>query len=186
MNGIKKIIIIFWGVFLLLVVFNFIINKNPEDKVFEYLLNKGFSLDMGTLYIKQNSENSMEDYELDKSQGIDSNYELLYFNKDTYILTMDRTEYSEGIVKSFNPSYNYTNNYLTYNYRITINNTNVLIEGEYDKNNDTFSCNPVFSYDIEINSSIDDVCFKLEYDLKEFYYEAITLVDNAKILNLMK
>lgn len=185
MNKVKRnIILVLIGSVLCFAIISFFVRKDSEDLITSYITGIGFSNDTGTLYIKKISLNDIDTFEKEKSEGIDTNYEVLYFNTDTYQLTKDRLEYSSKINKSFNSTYDYKNESLTYVYRINVYNTNVIIEGKYD--NKRFTCDSTFSYQIDINNSLDDICRKVKLDVIQFDYEAKTLIDNIKILELIK
>lgn len=185
MNKVKRnIILVLLGIGLCVIILLLFVKKDSEDLITSYITDAGFSKDIGTLYVKRISLNDLDTFEKEKSEGIDTNYEVLYFNTDTYQLTNDRLEYSNEINKSLNSIYDYKKDSLTYVYRINVYDTNVIIEGEY-KDKD-FTCEPTYSYQIDIDNSISDICQKIELDVIQFDYEAKTLIDNVKILKLMK
>lgn len=187
MNKKVKIGIIIFSIFLILLIISSLIKKFSENKVVNYIESIGFVQDdSSSLFFKQISDLSFEDYNNKKNNDINASYEMLYFNTYTYQLTKDKLEYSNKITKSFNPTYDYINDSLIYTYRINLNDTNIIIDGEYSAEDDNFTCNIVFSYNIDIDSAFKDICEKIKYDVKDFNYEAITLIKKASIIDIIK
>lgn len=184
MRNYKKIFLVMVVIIIILLVVKSLFgSKNSEEKITDYISSIGFTEDSGTLYKKQISDINYDEYSSKKDNGEDVTYEMLYFNTNTYELTKDKIEFSNGIEKSFNPVYNYTNDTLTYNYRISINDTNVRIEGEYIKDSYEFTCNPTFSYQFNIDNSLDKICDKVRGDVEDFYSDAITLIKKPNLIN---
>ena len=184
MRNYKKVfLVVIVIIIILLVIKSLFANKNNEGKITSYISSIGFTEDSGTLYKKQISDINYDEYSNKKNNGEDVTYEMLYFNTNTYELTEDKIEFSNGIEKSFNPVYNYVDETLTYNYRINIDNTNVIINGEYIKDSYEFTCNPTFSYQFNIDNSLDKICDKVREDVEDFYSEAITLIKKPNLIN---
>ena len=184
----KKIIIITSIIAILLIIILFInLSKNPQKEIITYLQSIEFiNKDTTNLYAKQISKNNLEKHNNNIQNNIESEYEVLYFNTDTYELTKNKTTYQDEITKDFTSTYNYTNNNLNYTYRINYNNTNIIMEGTYNINNKRFTCEPTFSYQIDIEKSKKDICNKIELEVELFSYETQTLFDNPKLLDYMK
>ena len=180
----KKIFLVLIIIILIfLVVKSLLDKKNNEEKITDYIISNGFSEDAGTLYKKQISDINYDEYSNKKDNGEDVTYEMLYFNTNTYELTLDKIEFSNGIEKSFNPVYNYVDETLTYNYRINIDNTNVIINGEYIKDSYEFSCSPTFSYQFNTSNALDKICEKIREDVEDFYSDAITLIKKPNLID---
>lgn len=187
MNKKVKIGILILIIVIIILIFNLSTRKTTQEKIINYITNIGFIQDSGSsLYAKKISELSLEEYNNKINQNVEANYEILYFNVDSYQLTKDEMSYSNNIHKSFNPTYDYTNNTLEYQYRINLNNTNVIIEGKYNSETQEFICTPLFSYQIDIDSAIDEICNKVKYDVEKFQYEAVTLITNANLIENIK
>ena len=186
MNKKKKIIIIVLSVILVLILVLFLINNlNYENKIEKHITNLGFKYNDDTyLYSKQVSLNSYEEYKKNMEEGIDAEYEVMYFNSSTYELIQDKTTYSSDINKNLTSTYNYNNDNLSYIYRINFSNSNVIIEGSYE--NDSFTCKPIFFYQVDIDDSINTICEKLEFEVMNKYDEANTLFGNSKMQEYMK
>ena len=164
------VIIIIIGI--LLVVFS----EKPENKILKYIKSLEFiNSDDTFLYSKQISKNNLEQHSKNVEENIDSEYEILYFNINTYQLTKDKISYSDGITKNFTPTLDYTNNNLRYTYRISLDNTNVIMEGSFNMDTEEFTCTPSFSYQIDIENSKKDICNKIKYDVESFNIKALKI-----------
>jgi len=162
--------------------------KTPNEKVTKYFVNKlGFSnTDGSNLYSKQNSKIDFEEYERRVGNNLDSEYEIVYFNSDNYQLTMSNITYSNGITKDFTPVYSYSDNKITYIYRIKYNTANAIVEGSFDAKSGEFVCKPTFAYNIDIKNGQVDVCNKVKVVVEDFDYYARTLINNPEILKDMQ
>lgn len=183
----KKILIVL-GILLIILILFIVITKKPTSKIIEeYLLTKDFvKEENSTLYTKTISDISLDKFEENISNKIDSTYEKLSFNLDNYQLTKVEKKYEDEIFTTFTPTYYYSTDKLNYIYRITLNSTNVILEGSYDYNTDDFICETTYAHDIDIDKSEAAFCEKIKYDVKDFYFEALNLITNAKLLEYMK
>ena len=182
---IKRIVIVVAIVLVLVLFFNR--DKNEDNKIVKYLIKADFaSYNDTSLYKKQISEYNLEQYNKGVDDNIDSEYEVMYFNIDTYRLTKDKISYSDGITKNFTPEFDYMNDKLSYTYRINFSNTNVIIEGIYNIKTNEFTCEPTFVYQFEFESSKEDICNKVKLDVEDFEYEVKQLIPNVDLLNYMK
>jgi len=182
-----KILVIILIIFVVLVLLRFIMREDKEDKLGNYLISKGFVKEEdSTMYHKQVSDITIEEYENKVNNKENTTYEMLYFNTYNYHFIKDKMIYEDDISKSFNPIYNYKDNTLTYVYRINMYNTNIIIEGSYDNNTEEYICNPTFASEIDIDNANEDICNSIKYDVEDFSYEALTLITSTDILNEMK
>lgn len=182
-----KILVIILIIFIVLVLLRFIMREDKSDKIGNYLIGKGFVKEEdSTMYHKQISDITMDEYEDKVNNKENTSYEMLYFNTYNYHFIKDKMIYEDDISKSFNPTYNYKDDTLTYVYRINMYNTNIIIEGSYDNNTEEFICNPTFASEIDIDNAKEDICNSIKYDVIDFNYEALTLITSTDILNEMK
>ena len=182
-----KILVIILIIFIILVLLRFIMRENKEDKIGSYLISKGFLKEEdSTMYHKQVSDITIEEYENKVNNKENTTYEMLYFNTYNNHFIKDKMIYEDDITKSFNPTYNYKDDTLTYVYRINMYNTNIIIEGSYNNNTEEFICNPTFASEIDIDNAKEDICNSIKYDVVNFNYEALTLITSTDILNEMK
>lgn len=183
----SKILIIVLIVFIILVLLRFIMREDKSDKIGNYLISKGFVKEEdSTLYHKQVSNITRDEYDNKINNKENSSYEMLYFNTYNYHFIKDKMTYEDDISKSFNPTYNYQDNTLTYIYRINLYNTNIIIEGSYDIDTEEFTCNPTFASEIDIDNAENDICNSIKYEVIDFSYEALTLITSSDLLNDMK
>lgn len=187
----KKTIIISISIVLLLLIMILLIpkmlKKEPQTQIIKYITNLKFTnSDNSYLYSKQVSEDNLDEYTKKVENNINSEYEILYFNINTYQLTKDEMTYDDGINKNFTPTYDYTNNDLTYTYRVNYDDINILIEGKYNIRTKEFICTPTFSYGIDIENSQEAICNKVKFDIETFEYETKTIIENHKIIDYIK
>lgn len=175
MNKKNKIIIAVIAVILLVIalIIYFSSDKTVNKKIIKNFTDIGFVNHSNSfLYSKQLSNINLEQHNNNVKNKIESTYEILYFNSNTYELTKDKISYNNGITKNFTPTYDYTNRKVIYNYRINFNNTNILVEGSFDNETKTFVCNSNFAYNIDMTESKQDICNKLKIEIENFSYEA--------------
>lgn len=165
------------------------LNKKTDlkEEVSNYIIQEGFlNDDNSPLYYKKLSTMDFDSFNKKMERGNDASYEMLYFNLDNFQYMKDYSEYKNDVYKSFNPTYSYKTNLISYNYRIGYNDTTVLIKGTYNKDSEVFECKPEYSYEIDISKSLSDICNKVKLDVLDFQYEADTLITNANLLKKMK
>jgi len=183
----KHIIILLLLVLVFILVFALFNRKDAKEKLENYITRIGFRQDnVGTLYYKQTSSLNLDEYTNKVNGKIDSEYSMLYFDVDGFQLIKDDRRYSNGISSSFNPVYDYRSGSITYKYRYNYNDTNIIIEGGYNKSTNYFVCNPTFTYEVDIDKAEKDICNSVKADLDNFRYEAFTLVTDAGLLREMQ
>ncbi len=187
MNKKLKICLIIVGIIIAIIILKVLTTKPLEQRLAKYLTNIDFVQDEGSaLYYKQTSKLSRDEYLAKISAREQAHYEALYFNTASYDLTEDELDYQDDIEISFNPTYNYQNQKITYTYRINVNNTNALIEGTYDQKSEIFTCEPTFAFNIEIDQSINDICDSIKLEVEDFQDTATTLITNYRLLEEMQ
>lgn len=181
----KKKIIILIIVLLLCVFISIVLNGSPDKKIIKYFKNIGFYNDNnGILYYKQVSDIDENVFNNNVSNNIDSNYEKFIFDISNYELLDINMEYDDGVLSDFSGTYNYATNSVDYNYRVTYNNTNIIVNGKYEE--DDFSCNYTFVHDFDIDKSSDVICENAKSYCESFSFEARNLIKNNKILDYLK
>lgn len=177
----KKIIALIVVILGIVLIIN--ITMTPDKKIIKYIKAADYINYADTsIYSKQISENNIDQFNKDIKLNKESIYEINYFNTETLQLTKDKIIYKDGITKNITSTFDYTNNNLTYNYRIYYNNMNILIEGTYDINTKKFTCEPTYSYQIDIDKSIEDICNKIEFEIENFSYEAKILIKDPTLI----
>lgn len=185
---VKKAIIVLIVLIVMVVGFKLIGNKkNTPEVLVKYIEKIGFEQEKdSSLYFKNNSNMTKDEFDMLVAEEKDASYEGFYFNVGSYKLTSDKLEYSDDVYTEFNPTYDYTNNTLDYDYRISIDDARVIIEGIYDKDNDDFTCEPTYYIGIDIDDAIEAICDKVKYDVDDFRYDALTLITRYDILEGMQ
>lgn len=181
----KKILLVGIILFAIIIaILYFTTDKDISNKVVNYIEKLGFTnTDDVNIYSKLVSSYDIDDFNNYVKENQDVEYEKMFFNVESFEFYKDQRSYFNGVTTSFLPIYNYTNNELKYSYRINSNNLNIIINGTYEKENDYFSCNVTFSSDEGINDKKNDICESLNYKIKDFYYEAFTLIQSSSILD---
>ncbi len=183
----KKILIAIVAVISILVILKLITNKTPEEQIGTHLIKQGFVQEEGsTMYHKLISPIGLNEYNKAVSNNQTAQYEMLYFNTSSYKLTKDKMSYHDNIQKSFNPTYDYVNDTLTYTYRINLESTNIIVKGDYNTDTKEFTCVPNFSYQVYIETTIDDICASAQYDVEQFSEESLTLITSNHLLSKIK
>lgn len=183
----KNIIITIISVLILLVIVLIIkLINTPERQLERLLKSQDFTnYNNSYLYTKQISTNNIKTHNQNVQNNIESEYTVLYFNIKNYQLTKDTIYYSDGILKNLTPTYDYTNNTLTYNYRIYYNNINIIFKGIYDINTKKFTCEPTYSYQINTENSKETICNKVKAEIENFSYETRTFIEDYSLLQYM-
>lgn len=181
----KKKIIILSVITLLLLTFTIIINLTDNNKnvLPKYLKSIGFTnLESTTLYQKQISKITEEEHNNNIENNTKSEYEIQYFNIDTFEYTKNKITYNDNITKDYTPTYNYKDNKISYIYRVYYQNTNIIFEGQYNLKNKRFTCEPTFHYQVNIENLENDICNKLKIEAEIFSNEISTLIEDPKAL----
>lgn len=168
------------GFILLFIGYRLLVVKTPSEELADYLINRNFVKKDG-VYVKQISDVSLEEYYEYKDEGIEVDSETLYFDVNSFQLIDMSFDYSSNVELYFNPTYNYTNGNLIYNYEINMDNTNVMIEGSYSSNDD-FVCDIINTRNINLNGNKNDICEKVKFDVVNFYDYALGLIKDKKLL----
>jgi len=185
----KKKIIIISTIILLLLIFTLIIKftNNSENILVKYLKASGFTNNENTsLFKRQISKITEEELNNNINNNINSEYEMQYFNTNTFEYTKDKISYNNNITKYYTPTYNYRDNKITYIYKINYQNANIIVKGEYNLNNKKFICEPTFYYQMNIEKVKDNICNKIKLETEIFSNEITTLIENPKALNHIK
>ena len=179
----KKILIILISLVIIILIIKVADNMSPPPKIEDYLKDIGFTNEgESALYYKQISEIDEEQYQRAVSNKMNATYEFIYFNINNNQLTKNKMTYEDEITETFIPTYDYTNQKLTYTYRFVYNNANVIFEGEYNLKTTKFTCENTYSYKFDLEIGKEAICEKVKYDIEDFKKEAETLITNQKLL----
>ena len=183
----KKIIKLLLAFVVIILAFNIITHKSTSEKVEKYITTKGFThTNDSKLYYKQISKLNLAEYNKNVANNKEAVYENLCLDAKNYNLTMTRKEYLSNIETDFTPKYDYIKEVITYSYKIIIKDVSLIYEGEYVKDYDNFTCENIYSSGIDVSDSNSTYCEKIKYDLENFYYTLIDIIDNPTLLEKMK
>ena len=162
------------------------VNKPTDEKVIHYIKNLGYVNEgNSSIYYNQISSLDLNEFNDKVANGIEAVYEKNYFYVDAYQLIKNKMEYSDNIIISFDPKYDYRSRKLTYTYRINTKNSSIIFEGSYNSNTEEFICENTYYYNFDIYKENGVVCDKILYDVKDFYYEVLDFITSAKLLDEM-
>ena len=182
----KKLIVIVSVLILilLLLLFSF---QSPSDKVAKILRKNGYTNEKGSsLYSKQISTLNLSQFNQKIKSGDSAVYEENYFDTKQYQFIKNKMEYSDNIRTNFTPKYDYVTGYLTYTYRVIINeNSNVIFEGNYNPDTDSISCENTYNHDFYLEGNEDIFCKKIEQNVKDFYLEMTSVIKNVNLIHQM-
>ena len=181
----KKVIIIIGILVAIVIILRVLTFKTTTKRLENYLIDNGFVKE-DNMYSKKLTDDSLDEYYDYKSEEIDSFSETLYFDTNSFQLIKMSFDYSDNVELYFNPTYNYTNDNLTYNYEINMNSTSVMIEGSYNSSENIVTCDIVSSKNINLNFDKENICGKVEFDVREFYDDAGNVIKDKKLLDEMK
>ena len=173
----KKYIIIIVVVVLILLLFLLLV-QSPTDRVGRILRKNGYVNEKNSsLYSKQISNLNLEQFNQKVKLGESAVYEENYFDASEYQFIKNKMEFSDDIQTNFTPKYDYVTGYLTYTYRVIINeNSNVIFEGNYNSDTDSISCENTYSHDFYLEGNEDIFCKKIEQNVKDFYLEMTSVI----------
>lgn len=185
LNKKNIIIVTFVVVFVLLLLLVFF--QSPSDRVARILRKNGYTNEKGSsLYSKQVSTLNLSQFNQKVKLGDSAVYEENYFDSSKYQFIKNKMEYSDNIRTNFTPKYDYITGYLTYTYRVIINdNSNVIFEGNYNYGTNAFVCENTYTHEFEIEGNEDIFCNKIEQNVKDFYLETMSVIKNVNLIHQM-
>ena len=181
----KYIIIIVVVVFILLL---FLLSfQSPTDRVGRILRKNGYVNEKNSsLYSKQISNLNLEQFNQKMKLGESAVYEENYFDASEYQFIKNKVEFSDDIQTNFTPKYDYVTGYLTYTYRVIINeNSNVIFEGNYNSGTNAFVCENTYAHDFDLSGNENIFCDKIEQNVKDFYLEMTSVIKNVNLIHQM-
>ncbi len=184
----KKWLIIAGIIIIVFIILNLMTNKTTEEKVQSYIENIGFQkLEDSELYYKQISDTSIKEYFEIIKQEQEATLNILYFNTKQFQLLKVLMEYSNSISTSFDATYDYKTEQITYTYEITKGDTLVMLEGNYLPDTKEFNCDVTYYENIKLyqNNNETVLCDKVKYDAENFAEETRTLITNPTLLQAM-
>lgn len=173
-------------ILLLLLGFLMVGGKSLDERLVLFIEKKGFQNEGdSSLYYKTTSDDNYDSYQEKSKNDINSVYEAFCFDVNNYRISKQYMSYDDGIVTNFTPLYDYKTDALTFTYRVVGGDANFIFEGSYSHDDDEFVCKNIYS-SLEIESEEGIICDKIRYDVEDFYYEMIDIVNQVKLVKWMK
>ena len=183
----NKLFVVSIILFILLIVFSIYNNKRSNERFVDYITKLGYyNEDGGNLYYYNVGGISLEDFNDDVSNGLDSHYEINYFDVNEVLFKKNFRDYTDKMNTLLNFTYDYKSGVVTYSYRGVSNNEAVLMfSGEYSYKDDAFdfSCNKDYRYQYDVDSNDDLVCTFLKGKVENFYVEAINVIEKYSVVD---
>ena len=181
-----KLLIIF-GISLIVIWLLILIIKKPTgEKIEEYVLSNGYTLVEDGIYEKVTSSIKKEDYDTYVRLNKNAEYSVNKFDKYNFELSKETYEFDDGITSYLLENYDYKNNLLDYNYRITSSSINVIFRGDYDISTKEFTCQKELSYGVSLSNTEKVICDKVKLNVLAFMTYADGFFKNAAFDKYMK
>ncbi len=183
----KNKIIIICGLVLVIIVLFFVFHKNYDNKVERYLKAIGFEK-TGNLYEKRLLGARLDKYYYLVDQKLPAESVYLYFDLDRSLLTEVNLKNSFDLNYTFDGSYDYKSDTLSYSYEVSNNDIAAMVKGKYLKKSDSYSCEIVYmnNDDTGDNNMFSLICEQAQFVCKDFSYHVKTLIADPFILDRIK
>lgn len=178
----KKIIIIVITMVLIVSFIILLLTQNLEKKLKTQLKQFGYENETSTLYVQENSEIKVNEC---VNMLYDCDSQAYYFNTEEYLLFKKKVSRKSSVFYELLPIYDFSNNTLSYTYRIQYQNGVVILKGEYNTESD-YLCSIEYSYGIDIKNDYYMLCDAIKPELESFKKYANNMFLDQAILNAMK
>ncbi len=176
-------------IIIFIIAFSLFNRGNVRNRFIKYLNKMDYySSDGGYLYCKNIGGSSLDEFYDGVTYSNDSTYELNCFDIDSVLFKKNKRKYSGGINTLLNESYSFKDKKVTYNYRLEeTDEATFIFSGEYyfASGKYNFTCEREYAYQYDVNDDDSVICSRIEYEVDEFYREAIDAVDNYSLLKRM-
>ena len=162
-----------------------LLKSDFSKKIINYVENKGYAFDFGTLYYKNDEETPLDNC-MDANITEDCIGKGWYFDVESYIFYMNKYIQEKEVKFLFTPVYDYKTEKYNYTYRVNYKNGRLIFKGEYDPDKKDYTCDLEYSYGIEIEDYGTNICENFKGDIESFYYDAKSLITNSKMLKKIK
>ena len=155
-------------VLVVLIVLKYLLTPDMNTQLKNDLLKQGYVQSSDTLFVKNNIK------------GYENSFSLADY---TFMQKVDET--SSGVNSYFFKVYDYKDEKITYNYRVTHSEgVNIIYRGSYTKDN--FVCNKEFSTGKLTESEKNSFCELIKIGCETFEYEAKNLFSKNKFIKYIK
>lgn len=192
-NEKKKYIIIGIATVIGIIIILFITSRDYTKQNLEtYIKAKGYiqSAEGSNIYIKQLSEQNLDEYYDAVKNKKEAEYEINYFDTQTFELKKNKREYLNEVDSNFNQIYDYKTDIINYNYRAVIEDSSFILKGtfKYQNKKETFTCEKEYSSNFKLDGTNikEKICEKIQYDVSTFYNEMLEIIDNARLLSKLE
>lgn len=154
--------------------------KSDKAEIKQALLTYGFSEVEKNSYYTYVLDGSYDDYIYDGSK-----YKVLNFNMENFTLSESFMENVDDVDFTYSANFEYGYDTVDYSARYTYKQSNIIINGNYNINDKSFSCNPEISYGADLTQVKNDLCDELKIYVSDFYSISSSIFDENEI-NIIK
>lgn len=185
LNIFYKLFITFIVIIIFLIVIGLLSKKTPSEMLRDHILKEGYNNDDGgSMYYKQLSSLSLEEYNNNIENNIDSEYILSYIDIDNYEIKLNYRDYIDNIDSVLNLNYKLSKDVISFKYRVVLDNSSsAIFSGKYyiNKPND-FICNKDYTNNFNADDNNEIICNKIKNDIIGFQAESYKIIPD----NLLK
>lgn len=164
----------------LILVFTIVLGKTDESyrndhlKELDYVLNDN-------IYYKNITNNTMDDFYNKKSDSfLEYKYEV---DSNTFYET--KLDYINNVTSSLIFRYILNDNLIRATYELSTTNSNVIIEGNYNEQNNSISCNIESSNNFN-STNIDSYCNIISNNIEDFKKERDNFINDSKFTSILQ
>lgn len=164
----------------LILVFTIVLGKTDESyrndhlKELDYVLNDN-------IYYKNVTNNTMDDFYNKKSDSfLEYKYEV---DSNTFYET--KLDYIDNVTSSLIFRYILNDNIIRATYELSTTNSNVIIEGNYNEQNNSISCNIESSNNYN-STNIDSYCNIISNNIEDFKKERDYFINDSKFTSILQ
>lgn len=161
--------------------------KQEDDKyISDYLEDDGFVYDEeGQFYKKVKSEITMSEYFEKVSKDENCSYEELYFYMGSYKILKVKMEYENKYNTSYTVDYNLVDNTIAYKYEASVYSTSILVGGNYNLEDDTFTCDVIADRGMGVDYK-NIFCGRAERETVLFLGEAEDIISSPRFEEILE
>lgn len=127
------------------------------------------------------TNNTLDDYYNDISQGKDSSYEEYYFSKESNDFIELKLDNKSNVNTTLNISSDLRTKEVSYNYELTYNKSYLIIEGN---SSDNYDCNIIKNKNVN-EETLNTICNNIMSEISIFLERRKTILNNKKIKDLV-
>ena len=164
----------------LILVFTIVLGKTDESYRNDYLKELDYVLD-DNIYYKNVTNNTMDDFYNKKSDSfLEYKYEV---DSNTFYET--KLDYINNVTSSLIFRYILNDNLIRATYELSTTNSNVIIEGNYNEQNNSISCNIESSNNYN-STNIDSYCNIISNNIEDFKKERDNFINDSKFTSILQ